>query len=125
MSGQNDILDSVRRMVGDDEAPLPRLLLTPKMRVDQPVGPAPEISRLEHSIAALEARVAGIVLARPKSVAAAELRQDDELRAIVSDMVRDELRGALGEQITRRVRQMIRSEINRALAADPPGSGRG
>lgn len=112
-------------MVGDGE--LPRLVLTPGMRVGRrhASGEAAEIARLESSIAALEARVAGIALARPRPSVPADLREDAELRAIVSDMVRDELRGALGEQITRRVRQMIRSEIARALAVYPPGSGRG
>jgi hypothetical protein len=126
-TGQGDTLDSVRRIVGAADAPLPRLLLTDEMRVSRPdaAPSAPDISHLERSIAALEARVAGIALARPRPAVVTDLRQDDELRAIVSDMVRDELRGALGEQITRRVRQMIRSEINRALAADPPGPGRG
>ncbi len=121
---QGDTLDSVRRMVGGGD--LPRLVLTAAMRVDRPpTGEAGEIARLENSLAALEARVAGIALARPRAAVPADLREDAELRAIVSDMVRAELRGALGEQITRRVRQMIRSEISRALAADPPGSGRG
>jgi hypothetical protein len=121
---QGDTLDSVRRMVGGGD--LPRLVLTAAMRVDRrPVGEAGEIARLENSLAALEARVAGIALARPRAAVPADLRDDAELRAIVSDMVRAELRGALGEQITRRVRQMIRSEIARALAVDPPGSGRG
>ncbi len=121
---QGDTLDSVRRMVGGGD--LPRLVLTPAMRVDRapPGGEAAEIVRLENSIAALEARVAGIALSRPRAAVPADLREDAELRAIVSDMVRAELRGALGEQITRRVRQMIRSEISRALAVDPPESGR-
>ncbi len=38
------------------------------------------------------------------------------LRDLVSDIVREELQGALGERITRNVRKLVRREINRALA---------
>ncbi|ASM72914.1 MULTISPECIES: hypothetical protein [Roseobacteraceae] len=39
------------------------------------------------------------------------------LRDLVSDIVRQELQGALGERITRNVRKLVRREIHRALAA--------
>ena len=39
----------------------------------------------------------------------------DDLRAMVSDIVREELQGALGEKITRNVRKLIRREIQRAI----------
>lgn len=39
------------------------------------------------------------------------------LRALIADVVREELQGALGERITRNVRKMVRREIHRALAA--------
>ncbi len=42
---------------------------------------------------------------------------DEQLRALVSEIVREELQGALGERITRNVRKMVRREIYRALAA--------
>ena len=38
------------------------------------------------------------------------------LRDMVSDLVRDELQGVLGERITRNVRRLVRREIQRALA---------
>ncbi len=41
---------------------------------------------------------------------------EDVLRAIIADMIREELQGPLGERITRNVRKLVRSEINRALA---------
>ncbi len=42
---------------------------------------------------------------------------DEELlRQVVSEIVRDELQGRLGERITRNVRRMVRQEIERALA---------
>ena len=40
-----------------------------------------------------------------------------ELHALVRTMVRNELQGSLGERITRNVRKLVRTEINRALAA--------
>ncbi len=38
------------------------------------------------------------------------------LRALVADIVREELQGVLGERITRNVRKLVRREIQRALA---------
>lgn len=42
---------------------------------------------------------------------------EDTLRDMVSDIVRQELQGALGERITRNVRKLVRREIHRALAS--------
>jgi hypothetical protein len=47
-----------------------------------------------------------------------EAELDEEtLREIVRDIIREELAGALGERITRNVRKLVRVEINRALTA--------
>jgi hypothetical protein len=51
------------------------------------------------------------------SQSADELLDEDALRYIVSEIVREELQGALGERITRNVRKLVRREIHRALAA--------
>jgi len=40
---------------------------------------------------------------------------EDALRELVADIVRQELQGALGERITRNVRKLVRREIHRAL----------
>lgn len=40
---------------------------------------------------------------------------EEVLEALVSDIIRKELQGALGERITRSVRKLVRREINRAL----------
>jgi len=51
-------------------------------------------------------------------LAADETILDEEsLRELVSDIVREELQGALGERITRNVRKLVRREIHRALTA--------
>jgi cell pole-organizing protein PopZ len=42
---------------------------------------------------------------------------EESLREIVSDIVRKELQGSLGERITRNVRKLVRREIYRALEA--------
>lgn len=46
-----------------------------------------------------------------------QLMDEDALRALVSEIVRAELQGALGERITRNVRKLVRREIHRALTA--------
>jgi hypothetical protein len=43
---------------------------------------------------------------------------EETLRRIVADVVRQELQGALGERITRNVRKLVRREIRLMLAAD-------
>lgn len=42
---------------------------------------------------------------------------EDSLRELVAEIVRQELQGALGERITRNVRKLVRREIQRALTA--------
>lgn len=42
---------------------------------------------------------------------------EEALREVVRDIIREELQGALGERITRNVRKLVRAEINRALAS--------
>ncbi len=47
-----------------------------------------------------------------------DLLDEDTLRRIVAEVVREELQGALGERITRNVRKLVRREIRLVLAAD-------
>jgi len=46
---------------------------------------------------------------------------EETLRELVADIVREELQGALGERITRNVRKLVRREIHRALAVQDLG----
>jgi hypothetical protein len=46
-----------------------------------------------------------------------QLIDEEALRDLVSEIVRAELQGALGERITRNVRKLVRREIHRALTA--------
>ena len=45
------------------------------------------------------------------------LVDEDALREMVNDVLRQELQGPLGERITRNVRKLVRREINRVLAS--------
>lgn len=45
------------------------------------------------------------------------IMDEESLRELVADIVREELQGALGERITRNVRKLVRREIHRALTA--------
>ncbi len=47
----------------------------------------------------------------------APMIDEETLRDLVSEIVRQELQGALGERITRNVRKLVRREIQRALTA--------
>ena len=52
----------------------------------------------------------------PAVHAVAEMLLDEEkLREIVAELLRDELQGPLGEKITRNIRKLVRREIERAL----------
>ncbi|WP_068302906.1 hypothetical protein [Pararhodobacter sp. CCB-MM2] len=58
--------------------------------------------------------------ADPESMIAEEVFEDtvldeEALRELISQIVREELRGALGERITQQVRKLVRSEIAKAL----------
>lgn len=55
--------------------------------------------------------------ARLSEAADALTIDEDTLREMVVDIVREELQGALGERITRNVRRLVRREIHRALAS--------
>ncbi|WP_094035206.1 hypothetical protein [Antarctobacter heliothermus] len=53
--------------------------------------------------------------AEPDQSAAVTKLSEEALQAIVSEIVRQELQGALGERITRNVRKLVRREIHRVL----------
>ena len=55
----------------------------------------------------------------PLTIGAREVVLDEAmLRDLVGEIVREELRGALGERITRTVRKLVRAEIRRLLATE-------
>jgi len=70
-----------------------------------------EATVVEHVVADAEEQAA-------KSILSSDVDELDEesLRDMVAEIVRQELQGALGERITRNVRKLVRREIHRALA---------
>lgn len=116
------------------------LILRPDQRVDENGAPfvpgvteAPTSGKrrsesrspaeLAATIAEFEAAVAGVAAdwdpdgTERAGFPASAKSGDADLRGLVADAVRDELRGALGEQITHTVRKLVRSEVNRILEA--------
>ena len=55
--------------------------------------------------------------AEPEDPMSEVVVDEDMLRELVADIVRQELQGALGERITRNVRKVVRREIHRALTS--------
>ncbi|OUS35132.1 hypothetical protein A9Q94_13955 [Rhodobacterales bacterium 56_14_T64] len=85
---------------------------------DPPEIELPEVDALDAGRVAEQA-VADEVLG---GISADETIMDEEsLRELVADIVREELQGALGERITRNVRKLVRREIHRALAVQDLG----
>ncbi|WP_133122530.1 hypothetical protein [Yoonia maricola] len=74
---------------------------------------------------ALDAAIENLSDADQGALAASVMSGFDEeaLRALVVEIVHDELGGELGERITRNVRKMVRREINRVLTSREMGEG--
>ena len=54
----------------------------------------------------------------PEPAVAAPFFDEAELRAIVTDIVRDELSSELGEKLSRNIRKIIRRQVDLALSED-------
>lgn len=94
---------------------------------DTDAEPAPETSEAEATTVAVEVEAeadeVNETAPEPTNIAApvaAPVALDqinlDDLRPLVSSLIREELQGELGERITRNVRKLVRREINRALS---------
>lgn len=124
----DDVLSSIRKLVSDEvqarssepvaedgphasflkhpQTPDRTLVLTPELRV---VDRKPAPLRLETPVT-------------EEPVGEAPFQDEVALRALVQDVVREELQGELGARITRNVRKLIKREIAAALAAKDMGS---
>lgn len=164
----DDVLTLIRRLVTEAPAPLvlehpvaaaeqaadpvPLLVLTPALRVEEGEGDAPEavsqgyLDRLytieplllvepilpeppqDLSDAAASAMLADFQdepISAPMSASITDRAEDlgvdpQELRALVRDLIREELAGSLGTRMTRNIRKLVRAEIARELAMDAP-----
>lgn len=105
-AGQNSWQQS-----GDDAAPPPQ----PEF-----ARPTPDRAWAEAAEAAvrqeLDDQLGATVFADSFEHKSAATLDEDALRDLVREIIREELQGALGERITRNVRKLVRSEIARALA---------
>lgn len=72
-------------------------------------------SRIEDEPAFAETDYEDAVPGLTGEIDPADLIDEQALRDLVADIVRQELQGALGERITRNVRKLVRREIHRAL----------
>ncbi len=141
-----DVLSSIRRLVSQEVARsnAERLLLTPALRVvgDEASAAAPgaaggagsEAIEWQDPSPSAPSSAATPPVATPQRggsaqdpaaplspdsdrVGADDLVLDEAaLREIVGQCVREELRGALGERLTRSIRKLVRTEVSRALS---------
>ncbi len=101
-----DDLDDAAEVLEDE--PVPFVFRTQSTSRVFPSGPEPKASAEEETVQEVQSA----------PTAGDEAMLDEEaLRDMVSEIVRQELQGALGERITRNVRKLVRREIHRALAS--------
>lgn len=114
----DEALSSVLRLVAEDlrvpgrlpgdTLPAARLLLTESQRIPGD-GTGPPLT-------APESPSSGPVPEGDLPLALPALPDDATLRDLIRDVLREELRGPMGEHITRTVRKLVLSEVHRALA---------
>ena len=125
-----DILKSIRRLVSIEEedalrsdrpedAPGDRLVLTEDMATEG--ADLPPLVLDAATSPQREASDAGAPL-EPEKLAPAAVDLDVlALRELVADIVREELRGELGERMTSNIRKLVRREILRAQSLRDTG----
>lgn len=96
-------------------------MVEPPITEPQPLGDMAEAA-LREELRSIEDSVAAEVVATAPAAGIFAPQDSDDfdeeaLREVVRDIIREELQGALGERITRNVRKLVRAEINRALAS--------
>ena len=108
-----DVLSSIRKLVSEEtrarggaglSGHANKLVLTPELRI---TDEHPEPLRLDTPVSADTDAV---------SNSDAPFHDEVALRALVSELIREELQGELGARITRNVRKLIKREIDDALS---------
>ncbi|MBY6115969.1 hypothetical protein KUW09_14450 [Mameliella alba] len=87
----------------------------PKPAFVRHVAPAESLDWEDHAPAPESAEADRLPVAEAEQPTAVAELSEEALQAMVSDIVRRELQGALGERITRNVRKLVRREIHRVL----------
>lgn len=106
--GAADIGDSAPKVAADRAEPAPALSVPPAGDDDIPILALPQIDPLLASERLSDPE--------PSDPSADDLLIDEAtLRALIVQIVRDELHGVLGEKITLQVRKLVRAEIAKAL----------
>ncbi|MDP5216884.1 hypothetical protein Q5Y75_06610 [Ruegeria sp. 2205SS24-7] len=78
------------------------------------VDPAPETTATTHTEDAPQGAAAS---QQDSAISDGAVLDEESLRVLVAEILREELQGVLGERITRNVRKLVRREIQRALTA--------
>lgn len=120
-----DVLSSIRRLVaGEEEATQPRqpiLLLGPAVRVNEFEDAFQMIHRRANERRSVQAQdiegVAAADVGRDGIVEYGRAGGDAALRALVAEIVREELAGELGQRITRNLRQLVLRELRASNVA--------
>lgn len=95
---------------------VPPAVMAPDPAPEPPVATAPQPEVVVGPIPAAAPGPAAASAARPEIVGDDVAFIDEaDLERLVARIVRDELRGQLGERITQQVRKLVRAEIARAL----------
>jgi len=109
-----DVLASIRALVAAETtarvegvALADVLLLTPGMRVDAAVAPWRAGELLADGLAP-----------RARPIATAPIFDEEALRGMINEIVREELQGELGDRISRNLRKLIRREMAQMLTDD-------
>lgn len=76
-----------------------------------------EAAFIDLGLGAAAAAPAPEVPSPPAAAPASALTEESALRAMIRDVLREELDGPMGERVTRNLRKLIRSELSRAFAA--------
>ncbi len=122
----NDVLASIRKLVSQEAQARSEeaLQLTPAQKIDETLMLTPEhkvVKDATHDRLVLETpaqtQVQTPVVAEVEEEPAAPFQDEVALRALVSEMIREELQGELGNRITRNVRKLVRQEVQNALKA--------
>jgi len=89
---------------------------TPKPEMTEPQSPQPQEVRVQEEAASEPAAPTAQPSVQGGDADEETLLNDEDLRTLISAIVREELQGTTGERITRSVRKLVRNEINRAMA---------
>lgn len=96
------------------DTPSPDLAPAPGVPGEAGSAPAPDHAE-EIWVIRAEAEIVAALAAGDAPAGTPPRTDDERLRALIREILREELRGHLGERITTNVRKLVRAEINRLI----------